>query len=121
MRLKRFTAVAALVLLLVCGCGGNSQDASQGAQAQLLRRGLGGQPGSLDPHRAEDAFAYDVLRDLYEGLTVSGPTGEVLPAAAESWRVDDDGKRYTFRLRQDAFWSNGDLVSAGDLLRHSGA
>jgi ABC-type oligopeptide transport system substrate-binding subunit len=116
MRLKCFTAVAALVPLLLYGCGGNAPDASQEAQVQLLRRGLGGQPGSLDPHRAEDAFAYDVLRDLYEGLTVSGPTGEVLPGAAESWRVDKDGKRYTFRLRQEALWSNGEPVSAGDFV-----
>ena len=116
MRLKRFTAVAALMVLLIGGCGGNSQDASQGAQEQVLRRGLGGQPGSLDPHRAEDAFAYDVLRDLYEGLTASGPTGEVLPGAAESWRIDDGGKRYTFLLRPDAFWSNGDPVTAGDFV-----
>ena len=103
MRLKRFTArrstrTAAGLAAAVA----TAPDASQGAQAQLLRRGLGGQPGSLDPHRAEDAFAYDVLRDLYEGLTVSSPTGEVLPGAAESWRVDDDGKRYTFRIRQEA-------------------
>ncbi len=116
MRLKRFTAVVALAVLLAGGCGGSSQDASQDTEARVLRRGLGGQPGSLDPHRAEDAFAYDVLRDLYEGLTVSGPTGEVLPAAAESWRVDDDGKRYTFLLRPDALWSNGDPVTAGDFV-----
>lgn len=116
MRLKRFAAIAALATLLVAGCGGSSPDASQVAQAQVLRRGLGGQPGSLDPQRAEDAFSYDVLRDLYEGLTVSGPTGEVLPGAAESWRVENDGKRYVFLLRKEASWSNGDLVTAGDFV-----
>lgn len=116
MRLKRFSACAALALVLVSGCGTRAPDEAQGAQAQVLRRGLGGQPGSLDPHRAEDAFSYDVLRDLYEGLTASGPTGEVLPGVAESWRVDDGGKRYTFALRKDAFWSNGDPVTASDFV-----
>jgi len=116
MHLKRFSAVAALAVLLVSGCGSNAPDASKDAQAQVLTRSLGGQPGSLDPHRAEDAYSYDVLRDLYEGLTTSGPTGEVLPGAAESWQVDGDGKRYTFRLRKDAAWSNGDPVTAGDFV-----
>ncbi len=78
----------------------------------MLTRGLGGQPGSLDPQRAEDAFSYDVLRDLYEGLTASTPAGEVIPAGATSWRVEDDGKRYVFLLRREARWSNGDPVVA---------
>ena len=82
------------------------------ARPLVLRRGLGGQPGSLDPQRAEDAFSFDVLRDLYEGLTASSPTGEVLPAAAESWSVDEGGTHYTFRLRDNARWSNGDPVLA---------
>ena len=116
MRLKRFASAATLAVLLVTACGGGSPEVSQGAQAQVLRRGLGGQPGSLDPHRAEDAFSYDVLRDLYEGLTASGPTGEVLPAAADSWLVEDQGKRYSFHLRADAAWSNGDPVTAGDFV-----
>jgi len=79
---------------------------------KVLIRSLAGQPGSLDPQRAEDAFSYDVLRDLYEGLTSSTPDGEVAPAAASSWSIDDNGKRYVFRLRPEARWSNGDPVTA---------
>ncbi len=83
----------------------------------MLRRGLGGQPGSLDPQRAEDAFSYDVLRDLYEGLTSSSPDGEVVPAVASSWSIDDGGLRYVFTLRREAHWSNGDPVVAADFVR----
>jgi oligopeptide transport system substrate-binding protein len=79
---------------------------------QTLNRSLAGQPGSLDPQRAEDVFSYDVLRDLYEGLTSSTPDGEVVPAAATSWSIEDNGKRYVFRLRREARWSNGDPVTA---------
>lgn len=82
----------------------------------VLRRGLGGQPGSLDPQRAEDAFSYDVLHDLYEGLTTSDPTGEVKPAVAEAWSVSPDGKLYRFQLRSNARWSNGDPVTAHDFV-----
>ncbi|HXV40193.1 MAG TPA: peptide ABC transporter substrate-binding protein [Steroidobacteraceae bacterium] len=81
-----------------------------------MRRGLAGQPGSLDPQRAEDAFSYDVLRDLYEGLVTSDPAGRVVPAAAESWEVSADRRTYTFSLRRNARWSNGDTVTAGEFV-----
>ena len=53
-----------------------------------------------------------MLRDLYEGLTVSSPSGEVLPAVAESWNIDPSGTIYAFALRRDARWSNGEPVLA---------
>jgi len=81
-----------------------------------VTRALNGQPGSLDPQRAEDVFSFDVLRDLYEGLTTSTPEGEVVPAAATSWSIEDHGARYVFQLRRDARWSNGDPVTAADFV-----
>lgn len=129
MRLPRnsFSAIfvrltAPLLVLAVAvasaSCGSRAPEGEQGTGSEplLLRRGLGGQPGSLDPQRAEDAFSFDVLRDLYEGLTTSSPSGEVLPAVAESWSVDKAGTRYAFKLRRDARWSNGDPVVAGQFV-----
>jgi ABC-type oligopeptide transport system substrate-binding subunit len=116
MRLTSFAVIAAIAVLSISACGDDAPDSTNGAQLLVLRRGLGGQPGSLDPHRAEDAFSYDVLRDLYEGLTASSPTGEVVPAAAESWRVTDGGKTYIFAIRSDARWSNGDPVTASNFV-----
>lgn len=109
------TGVAAFV---ASGCGRNDSAATgaAGTEPLVLRRGLGGQPGSLDPQRAEDAFSYDVLRDLYEGLVASDPDGKVVPAAAESWIVEGDGKSLVFSLRRNARWSNGDLVTAHDFV-----
>lgn len=109
--------VAVGVLLSACGRkpeGGDPRAAAAEAafQPRVLRRGLGGEPGSLDPQVADDTFAFEVLRDLYEGLTVSAPSGEVQPGAAESWTVDDSGKRYVFRLRPGLIWSSGDPVLA---------
>ncbi len=102
------------VAVASASCESRAPPAEQGVDSAplVLRRGLGGQPGSLDPQRAEDAFSFDVLRDLYEGLTTGSPSGEVVPAAAESWSVDAAGTRYTFRLRGSARWSNGDPVLA---------
>ncbi len=108
---------AAVTLLLVVSCGGQSPGSPENATEPLvLRRGLGGQPGSLDPQRAEDAFSYDVLRDLYEGLTSSGPDGEVIAAVAARWTIDEGGTRYIFVLRPEARWSNGDAVTASDFV-----
>ncbi len=112
-RLVAALAVGTVVLAAAsCGRDDSSNESGRDAKPLVLTRGLGGQPGSLDPQRAEDAFSYDVLRDLYEGLTASSPSGEVIPAVATAWRVEDDGKRYIFSLRSDARWSNGDAVTA---------
>lgn len=113
---NRLAAVGLIAALasLAASCDDRSSDnqAAGAAEPTVLRRGLGGQPGSLDPQRAEDTFSFEVLRDLYEGLTASSPSGEVIPAVAEYWSTDAAGTTYTFRLRSDARWSNGDPVIA---------
>jgi oligopeptide transport system substrate-binding protein len=83
---------------------------------QVLRRGLGGEPSSLDPSTATDNFSQEILRDVYEGLTTESPTGEVVPGVALSWNVDSSGTQYTFKLRPDALWSNGKSVRAQDFV-----
>ena len=67
-------------------------------------------------HRATSTEAGDVQRDLGEGLAGLTPDGEVRAAAAEHWEISADGKAYTFWLRQDARWSNGDPVTAEDFV-----
>ena len=81
-----------------------------------LRIGNGNEPESLDPQRATGVSAGNVLRDLYEGLTGISPTGELIPAAAESWRLREDGLEVTFRLRAGLRWSNGDALTARDFV-----
>ena len=108
--------VAAAISAASCGGDDSSGKVIRDSRPLVLTRGLGGQPGSLDPQRAEDAFSYDVLRDLYEGLTASSPTGEVISAAATSWRIEDGGRRYIFSLRSNARWSNGDPVIAANFV-----
>jgi oligopeptide transport system substrate-binding protein len=102
-----------LALVIACiaalsGCG------NPGSASDELRRGLGGEPSTLDPERAADWYSFEILRDLFEGLTTETPTGEVAPGVAEDWTVSADGLRYTFRLRSSARWSNGENVTADD-------
>jgi oligopeptide transport system substrate-binding protein len=82
----------------------------------VLRRGLSGEPATLDPAASGDTFSHEVLEDLYEGLTSESPSGEVIPGVASSWSVDASGRQYTFRLRPDARWSNGMRVRAQDFI-----
>ncbi|HDK38391.1 MAG TPA: peptide ABC transporter substrate-binding protein [Thiolapillus brandeum] len=86
------------------------------AEEQVLLRGNGAEVQTLDPHKAEGVPSSNILRDLYEGLTIEAPDGKVIPGTAESWEISNDGKTYTFKIRQDAKWSNGDPVTAQDFV-----
>lgn len=118
-RLRRSLLRVALVLGLATAIGGCSQDtgvAVSASHAQELRRGIGGEPASLDPAAAADNFSSQVIQDLYEGLTRESPNGEVVPGVASSWDVDPSGTKYTFHLRPNASWSNGKRVVASEFV-----
>jgi oligopeptide transport system substrate-binding protein len=86
------------------------------ADVQVLRIGNGAEIQTLDPHRGEEIQGANIQRDLYEGLVNEAPNGDIVPGAAESWTISDDRKTYTFRLRHDARWSNGDPVTSADFV-----
>ncbi len=84
--------------------------------AGTLNRGTTAEPNSLDPHLATGASAAPILYDLGLGLTTLDAGGNVVPGAAESWTISDDGLTYTFRLRPNLRWSDGSSLSAEDFL-----
>jgi len=67
---------------------------------------------SLDPQVATDGTSFEVIANYTDGLTQMDADG----AIAESWDISDDGTVYTFHLRDDANWSNGDPVTADDFI-----
>jgi oligopeptide transport system substrate-binding protein len=73
-----------------------------------------GEPPTLDPSMAGDSVSIDVISQLFGGLVTLGPELDVLPDMARGWEVSADGRTYVFRLRDDARWSDGRLVTAGD-------
>jgi len=83
----------------------------------ILRRGLPGEPRTLDPQMADDTFSFPVLRDLYEGLTAEDRDGRIVPGVAESWTVNDSGTVYRFALRSNAKWSDGDRIVAEEFVQ----
>ncbi|MEE8226422.1 MAG: peptide ABC transporter substrate-binding protein [Kiloniellales bacterium] len=86
------------------------------AAEMVYHRGNTADPETLDQHKTSTVYEGNILRDLYEGLVIYDSTANVVPGVAESWQLSDDGKTYTFRLRADAKWSNGDPVTAGDFV-----
>ncbi|MGD9388285.1 MAG: peptide ABC transporter substrate-binding protein, partial [Gammaproteobacteria bacterium] len=86
------------------------------AGRQVLHRGNGAEPQSLDPHKSEGVPESNLQRDLYEGLTIDDADLGIQPGAAQSWRISEDGKVYTFRMRENGRWSNGDPVTAHDFV-----
>lgn len=105
-----------LIVFVLISC--SSKDAEPGAtQATIettLRRANTAEPATLDPHRSEGISANSVLRDLYEGLVSEAKDGSLIPGAAASWTISDDGLTYLFKIRPNAKWSNGDDLVAAD-------
>lgn len=117
----RFWTLSLISVLLMAGCGERpgARDATGARIAEqgvTFHRGNGGEPDTLDPHRSEETSAGEILRDLYEGLTTEAVDSTVVPGMAESWQISDDGLTYTFQIRADARWSNGDPVVAADFV-----
>lgn len=106
-----------LLGLLLAGCGSRETAVERGNRTQVLHRGIGHDLADLDPHFATQASDYTVLSALFEGLVGEDPVDlHPVPGVAERWTVSPDGLVYTFTLRENARWSNGDRVTAGDFL-----
>jgi oligopeptide transport system substrate-binding protein len=103
-------AASFLTMVMLPACAPKPDDNA----ARELRRGNGSEPDSIDPQLARMEAAMTILRDSYEGLVSMAADGSPVPGAAEGWEISADGRRYTFRLRPAARWSNGDRVVAED-------
>jgi oligopeptide transport system substrate-binding protein len=95
----------------VAACG--RREAVPAAPEKILRISQRNEPATLDPQLATLPDEFFIIRALNEGLLTPNPDGGVpLPGAAERWEVSPDGLTYTFHLRANANWSNGDPIIA---------
>ncbi|PIE93220.1 peptide ABC transporter substrate-binding protein [Bacillus fungorum] len=134
-KMKKFTAVVAPVLamsmaLTACsGSGGEkkSTTTSSGggeekkseikyAAKQVLNRTENQEIPTMDTSKSTDTLGAQILGNTMEGLYRLDKDNKPIPAAAESSTKSEDGKKYTFKLRKDAKWSNGDPVTAKDFV-----
>ncbi len=83
---------------------------------QILHRGNGAEPESLDFATSSSVAASNIQRDMAEGLLGLAADASLIPGAAERWEVSPDGLVYTFIMRKDGKWSNGEPVTAHDFV-----
>ncbi|CAM2925953.1 peptide ABC transporter substrate-binding protein [Rariglobus hedericola] len=113
----RILVVLAVVLSSFTGCFKRETPVDAARATKTLLIGNGAEPADLDPHVAVLYTDYNILVALFEGLTViDEATSKPLPGAAERWDISPDGLTYTFQLRADGLWSNGDPVTAEDFV-----
>src|SRR5689334_4105694 len=79
------------------------------------REGVLGRPMSVSPLSARTQADRDLVALVFSGLVRNGPSGTVVPDLAAQWTVDATGKVWTFQLRDDAFWHDGEPVTAEDV------
>ena len=87
------------------------------AAADMLNRGNGSEPDSLNIHAAQGLNSHQILRDMYEGLMTLDAHGLPVYGVAASHQVSTDGLIWTFKLRKSARWSDGVPVVAQDFVR----
>lgn len=86
------------------------------AESEPLHRGVGPEPDALDIHLAQSLSAFNVLRDLHEGLITFDAQGQLIAGVAKHWTVDITGRLWTFELNPEARWSDGTLIAAKDFV-----
>lgn len=103
--------------LLFTGCGQRKNQVDIATENQILLFGNKAEPQGLDPHTVEGVGEHHIIESLLEGLVTEDPkTLMPIPGQAEKWDVSPDGMVYTFHLRKNANWSNGDPVTAQDFV-----
>ena len=112
---KTISFLMLMLFISLTGCGSGESNISLGNRTGILYWGNGTEPASLDPHIATGVPEHHIMSSVMEGLVLKDRKSlEPRPGVAESWTISDDGRIYTFKLRDDARWSNGDPHIAND-------
>ena len=113
--MKKLFLMALLITVTAAaltGCKGGTKDDGKNSVTVGITQDL----DSLDPHKAVAAGTKEVLYNLFEGLVKPDQAGNLVPAVAESYQISDDGQTYTFVLRKNVKFHNGNTVTAEDVV-----
>jgi len=121
----------AVCLALVAGCAAPVGAPTTGVETEetaapaevatgdevVIRLSTTSEPTTLDPNLAEDYYSITPVEQMFLGLTnINNETAEIEPELAESWETSEDGLTWTFNLRDDVLWSDGQPVTAQDVV-----
>ena len=120
----RFALGALLLILVVVGAAlvipiptsAPSGSARPSVLSVPYREGVIGRPSSINPLTARSQVDQDLVALLFRGLVKNGPNGSVVPDLATGWTTSDDDHTYTFQMRSDAFWEDGQAVTSADVV-----
>ncbi|HEU6440214.1 MAG TPA: ABC transporter substrate-binding protein [Terriglobales bacterium] len=123
-RRDRLALGALLLILVVVGAAlvipTPTSTPSGSARPSVLvapyREGVIGRPSSINPLTARSQVDQDLVALLFRGLVKNGPNGSVVPDLATDWTASDDDHTYTFQIRSDAFWEDGEPVTSADVV-----
>jgi oligopeptide transport system substrate-binding protein len=106
-----------IVFISLTACDLGPSNVELGIETQSLHIGNGTEPKDLDPHSVTGVPEHNIISALLEGLVSVNPKDlSPEPGIASSWEISNDGKSYTFFIRENALWSNGDPVTADDFV-----
>ena len=108
--------MTAMLTTTLFGCGSKTTtetDKTKGV-AQVIKYNLAAEPATIDPALNDAVDGATVLSNAFEGLCRLDEKNSAVPGVAKSWDVSKDGLTYTFHLRDNAKWSDGKAVVAGD-------
>ena len=110
-KFKKMLVALLSVMMISTLFGAAAVSADQGGDIYVM---FASNVMSLDTNLATDGDSFEIIADCIDGLTQMDAEGAAVPAIAESWDVSEDGCTYTFHLREDANWTNGEPVTAAD-------
>lgn len=111
-----FLIMLAALAVTLTACGSGNKTGKSDTDASSITIGIAQDLDSLDPHYATGAGTKEILFNIYEGLVKPDKDGNLNPAVAESSTVSDDGRTYTFKLRDGIKFQNGNPVTVDDVI-----
>ena len=114
-RLRSLMVLPLAGLMVACGSAAGDEESSATVSEQDLRLTATSDIPSMDITAATDLVSFTAMNNAFEGLYTLDLDGKAIPAsAADMPEISEDGLVYTFTIRDDAVWSNGDPVTSSD-------
>lgn len=109
-----------LIVIMFCvsmisACSGGEGDSAEGEIKQDIKVRVNDDPDFLDPHLATASISFQMILNMFEGLVAPETDGSLSPALAESYELSEDGLTYTFNIRDNVKFHNGDTLTVEDI------
>ena len=117
-RFLRLTGLMSLLWLVfsLAACSKTTSQTTNSAEPKVLNVSPEASTHTLDPHLGASVWEAELFISLYEGLMRFDPSGKAVPGLADSYVVSEDGKTYTYHLREGIHFSDGSPITVEDVL-----